>query len=148
MSEITKENFTWRTKDKETPLEEMDTSFKIVALIHCLKHMDINHSQHESMKERTLKIRSIVQEEAKQLNAKIKEFNVKKEEVEFKIEKLENKMKRCFSEMDKFSNYGVILENSIKEDGYAVPETIQDLHAFRRMLDKGLIAKNIETHAS
>lgn len=48
--EITRENFLWRTKEKEIPLDEMDVDFKITAFAHALKHANrnfVNKEKHE-----------------------------------------------------------------------------------------------------
>lgn len=142
MSEITKDNFVWRTKDKETPLEEMDTQFKIIALIHCLKHMDINHKKHEALIKKSEKITFDIEEEAKELNEKIRLFKEKRKTDVERINKSKERAKKSHYEMEKFSNLVDILKQSISEDGYNVPEEIQDLWAFKRMIDKDLIPKN------
>jgi len=140
MSEITRDTFKWKLKDKEFGINEMNAPFKITALIHCSKLMNDFHRKHESISNKINRKKENIEKEKIELNKKIRSFNEKKEIEVKRIKNLDQKKSYFKEKTNYFLSMFEVLENSLLEDhGLKVPDNIRDLRAFKRMLEDGII---------
>lgn len=140
--EITKDNFVWKTKDKEVGLDEMDVNFKLIALIHSIKNISKNYNKYEYyIKKKEQKYKEL-QEELNALEEEIKSFKQREKRTKSQAEAFSRKSEKLFENVEYFQNLADVLEKSLLEDhALKVPDNIDDLWAFKRMYEKGIIKK-------
>jgi seryl-tRNA synthetase len=140
LPKITKDNFVWKTKDKESTLDEMDVDYKIIALIHTIKLMNRNHQKYESLRKKKERLNSELELKQKQLNEEISKVKTELTNTTEKLAKIERSSNIALEKTEYFSDMSDVLEESLKKDHkLIVPSTIEDLWAFKRMLKEGII---------
>lgn len=143
MSDITKENFVWKMKNKEYSLDQMDASFKLVALIHSIKLTGKSHKQFEHFREKSERTKKTLREKLESITKKIKEYEQEEQQLKQKIEAYQKKSSDFYEKTDYFQQLADVLEESLLEDhSLQVPTEIDDLWSFKRMYENGIIKEN------
>lgn len=135
---ITKENFVWRTGEKESTLPEMDLDYKLAALLHSIKLSNRNYGKFEHFKKKSKSVYNKLERRLEEIDAQIEKFKEEERILKEKQEKYIEKKNVYKEKTDLFQNYIEVLEESILEDhGIKVPDNIEDVGALRRMIKNG-----------
>jgi|SRR5690625_805263 len=107
--DITKENFVWRTKDKEVTLDEMDIDFKLAALIHSFK-LSNTHSE---------------------------KYHHHQKQAEYHTRQCEYHTNRTayFVQLADIIEVSLIEDDGLPD----IPTTIEDIKAMRRLIKSGVV---------